>query len=60
MEDFLKEYRCPTCNKLIFKGKSKHAVIEIKCKRCKIKTVISEEAPGIALIKSDFTSERPR
>lgn len=29
----MKEYRCLTCNKLLFKGRL--IVIEIKCPRCK-------------------------
>lgn len=35
MPKFLKEYRCPNCNKLFFKGDLLHGTIEIKCKNCK-------------------------
>ncbi|MDD4333674.1 MAG: Com family DNA-binding transcriptional regulator [Candidatus Pacebacteria bacterium] len=31
----LKEYRCESCNKLLFKGEFKEATIEIKCRNCK-------------------------
>ncbi|MFZ3073560.1 MAG: Com family DNA-binding transcriptional regulator [Minisyncoccales bacterium] len=59
-EPSLKEYRCENCNKLLFKGDIRDAIIEIKCKRCKIKTVIKEEVAGIALIKAFFTSEKAK
>jgi phage FluMu protein Com len=31
----LKEYRCPHCRKLFFKGDMEEGIIEIKCKNCK-------------------------
>jgi phage FluMu protein Com len=31
----LKEYRCENCNKLLFKGSIRDAVIEIKCRKYK-------------------------
>ncbi|MFA6252224.1 MAG: Com family DNA-binding transcriptional regulator [Candidatus Paceibacterota bacterium] len=33
--DFLKEYRCSNCNKLLFKGNIAEGKIEIKCRGCK-------------------------
>jgi phage FluMu protein Com len=56
----LKEYRCENCNKLLFKGDIRGAVIEIKCKKCKTKTLIKEEVAGIALIRGDFTAEKAK
>lgn len=60
-EVLLKEYRCPDCGKLLFKGDIHVAVIEIKCKRCKKISVITgkgnEYAPAIALPPSDMASE---
>jgi phage FluMu protein Com len=59
-ENLLKEYRCPCCNKLFFKGTLRDALIEIKCKRCKTKALIKEESAGIALIKSNLVAEKAK
>lgn len=36
----LKDYRCRNCQKLFFKAIVYHAIIEVKCKNCKIINVI--------------------
>lgn len=43
----LKEYRCDNCKKLFFKGDIRHAVIEIKCKKCKNIITIKEANSGL-------------
>lgn len=43
INNLLKEYRCEFCQKLLFKGDLKQAVIEIKCKNCKHIWTIGEE-----------------
>ena len=40
---FYKEYRCPDCHKLLFKGLLIESEIEIKCKRCQ----------GLKILKGD-------
>ena len=44
MSDLMKEYRCPVCNKLLFKYKLKgNLKVEVKCTRCnRISTLIIE------------------
>jgi phage FluMu protein Com len=51
MNDFFKEmkqFRCPTCNKLLFKYRLKGSLsLEIKCTRCDNNiSIILEEATG--------------
>lgn len=36
----LKDYRCPVCNKLFFRGKIIEARIEVKCRNCKLIAII--------------------
>lgn len=33
-EDFLQQYRCQSCNKLLFKGSLVISTVEIKCRKC--------------------------
>jgi|GEM_PF-2737690 len=35
MTEQLRDYRCLTCNKLLFKGNLVDSIVEIKCKGCK-------------------------
>ncbi|OGY48072.1 MAG: hypothetical protein A2840_01900 [Candidatus Buchananbacteria bacterium RIFCSPHIGHO2_01_FULL_47_11b] len=45
METIAKEYRCPDCDKLLFKGLLIDSEVEIKCRRCRtIKTLKGEPA----------------
>ncbi|MBN1779048.1 MAG: Com family DNA-binding transcriptional regulator [Candidatus Buchananbacteria bacterium] len=52
MEQLYKEYRCPDCDKLLFKGLLVDSSVEIKCKRCKdLKIVKGEPANGWLCMK---------
>ncbi|PIS05173.1 MAG: hypothetical protein COT81_02430 [Candidatus Buchananbacteria bacterium CG10_big_fil_rev_8_21_14_0_10_42_9] len=44
-ENIGREYRCPDCNKLLFKGILVDSDVEIKCKRCNELKIIKGE-PG--------------
>ena len=45
METIAKEYRCPDCDKLLFKGLLIDSEVAIKCRRCRaIKTLKGEAA----------------
>ncbi|MFO0705109.1 MAG: hypothetical protein U0517_04105 [Candidatus Andersenbacteria bacterium] len=41
--ELLKEYRCNSCRKLLFKGVLIDSAVEIKCKNCKMVTAFTGE-----------------
>lgn len=45
----LKEHRCDTCNKLLFKGILVDSTVEIKCKGCGSLTTFQGEPSGLLL-----------
>src|SRR3989344_4789676 len=55
----LKEYRCPTCNKLLAKGSLKHKddVLEVKCRGCSGVYLFKGENAEIIEKRSDLPEE---
>jgi phage FluMu protein Com len=50
----LREYRCQSCNKLLFKGLLVDSTVEIKCKGCATLTTFRGEPSGQLLcLKKD-------
>jgi len=48
-----KEYRCPDCQKLLFKGLLVDSSVEIKCKRCRtLKIIVGEPANEFICLKA--------
>lgn len=44
MSSILREYRCPKCQKLLFKGLLVGSEIEIKCQRCREIQILQGES----------------
>ncbi len=56
---YLKEYRCPDCNKLLAKGNLKHKddVLEVKCKGCSNIHMFTGEDADIIEKRSEYLRE---
>jgi phage FluMu protein Com len=58
METFYKEYRCPDCDKLLFKGLLIDSQVEIKCRRCRDLKILSGQAASQYLCLKEHCPNR--
>ena len=54
MSSILREYRCPKCQKLLFRGLLIDSQIEIKCSRCReIRVLMGEKEEPLLCYKAE-------
>jgi phage FluMu protein Com len=54
-----KEYRCPSCNKLLFKGLLVDSEVEVKCRGCgQLHSIIGESKEKLLCFKEDCTGRK--
>jgi len=53
-----KEYRCPSCNKLLFKGLLVDSEVEVKCRGCGNLTPFTGESKGKLLCYKEGCGNR--
>lgn len=56
---YLREYRCPTCNRLLSKGflKDKDSYLEVMCRICKTVQTFTGEDAEIIQVRHDLIKE---